>query len=85
MDAKRFLEELSKPSKGEELLKKLEHSEEKIKKSQKDQEKKNNGYAGIIRDGVEVVDVKVVPNRDKPKLDKFGIPIPKNRKSWDKI
>jgi len=47
---------------------------------------KSDEYASIVRDGVEVVDVKVIPiEKDRVKLDKFGIPIPKSRKTWDKI
>jgi hypothetical protein len=35
------------------------------------------------RSGVEVVDVKVVPKEKK--IDKFGLPINPNRKTWDRI
>ena len=37
----------------------------------------DDGFAGTIRDGVEVVDVKIIP-KDK------GIP-EKDRNTWDKI
>jgi len=47
--------------------------------------RKENDYASVIRDGVEVVDVKVVPKDEKITLDKFGIPIKGPRKTWDKI
>ena len=36
-------------------------------------------------DGVEVIDAKAVPKHDPKKLNKFGIPEPKERLSWDKI
>ncbi len=78
-EAKKLLDELSKPSKGSELIERLKKEEEKKKK-----EKKDKDYASIVKDGVEIVDGKVVP-KEKIKLDKFGIPIPKNRKTWDKI
>jgi hypothetical protein len=34
---------------------------------------------------VEVVDVKAIPAVEKPVLDKFGIPEPKGRRTWDRI
>ena len=62
---------------------------DKIKKGEilKDDKKKDDSdYASKIVDGVEVVDVKAIPAKDKNQnIDKFGIPIPENRKTWDKI
>jgi len=43
-------------------------------------EAENDDYTSVIRDGVEVVNVKVVPA-----VDKFGIPQKPNRPTWDKI
>ena len=37
----------------------------------------NKDYIGHIRNGVEVVDVKIVP--------KIGIPTKENRTTWDKL
>lgn len=46
----------------------------------------SNEFTSMIKDGVEVVDVKVVPSeKDKVKLNKFGIPENKNRPTWNKI
>lgn len=61
------------------------NKEEKEKKE--DKNKDNDDFAGYIKDGVEVVDVKAVPRdkQEKPKVDKFGIPIPNKRTTWDKI
>jgi len=40
-----------------------------------------------FRNGVEVVDVKIVPkeNNDNSYVDKYGIPHRGPRKTWDKI
>jgi len=39
---------------------------------------KDDNFVGFVRDGVEVVDVKIVPKD-------VGIPIKGTRKTWDKI
>jgi hypothetical protein len=42
-------------------------------------------YNGFIKDGVEVVDVKAI-EKQKPKVDKFGIPIqPGEHRNFDRI
>ena len=84
-EAIKLLDQLNKLSKGDELLSKLdkdkkEDSKKKVSENPKEK-KKDKDYVGTIRDGVEVVDVKAVPI----KVDKFGIPVPPNRKNWDKI
>ena len=89
-EAKKLLDELKKPSKGEELIQKINSGEIDTKNSEilfkKDDNEKDvipENNDAIQRDGVEVIDVKIVP---KDKVDKFGIPIkPNERKSWDKI
>jgi len=45
----------------------------------------DDGYASKIINGVEVVDVKAIPKKEQLHLDKFGIPEPKTRKTWDRI
>lgn len=45
---------------------------------------KTENYASQVIDGVEVVDVKAVP-KEKPVLNKFGIPEPRERRTWDRI
>jgi len=45
---------------------------------------KTENYASRVIDGVEVVDVKAVP-KEKPVLNKFGIPEPRERRTWDRI
>lgn len=43
-------------------------------------------YASLIKDNIEVIDVKAVPKGEKGKIDKFGIPIkPNERQNYDKI
>jgi hypothetical protein len=45
-----------------------------------------NQYAGFIKDGVEVVDVKLILKDKEKKVDKFGIPIlPGEHKNFDRI
>lgn len=45
-----------------------------------------NQYAGFIQNGVEVVDVKNPQQREKLKLDKFGIPVqPGEHANFDRI
>ena len=51
--------------------------EEKLKEEIEKAPEIDDDFAGMIRDGVEVVDVKFIP-KDK------GIPT-KSRKTWDKI
>ena len=75
------VEELKKPSPGQELI-------ERIKKEDFEKKKKKEAeeyVPSIIIDGVEVIDAKAIPKKEKIKLDKFGIPIPENRRTWDKI
>ena len=73
------VEELIKPSPGEDLIERIK-KEDILKKEEK--EEKSNYVPLIIRDGVEVVDVKAIP---KKKTDKFGIPETGERLTWDKI
>jgi len=60
---------------------------DRIKKGEILKEEKKDEYASMIQNGVEVVDVKAVPSKEKVKIDRFGIPTPDadNRKSWDRI
>jgi hypothetical protein len=91
------VEEIRKPSKGEELIQSLQDriniqdvsTNVPDKSDAQDapnepQKEDNKDYTGFVRDGVEVVDVKVVP-KEKLEVDKFGIPIRGPRKTWDKI
>ena len=83
----KLLEEIRKPSKGEELIKSLQENvqEKNVVPNSDDvssdpnasNEPQDNTFAGTIKDGVEVVDVKVIPK-------KTGIPFG-NRKTWDKL
>jgi len=88
-DAEKFLEELSKPSKGDELIEKLKKDEEENKKKEKSKNKDNEYASYINKDGVEVVDVKVI-SKDKDKDEEenkndIGIPTKGKRNTWDKI
>jgi len=50
-------------------------------------EQSNDDFASVIRDGVEVVDVRIIPKDEinkKQTVDKFGIP-DSGRRNWDKI
>lgn len=96
-ETKKALAELKKPSKGEELLEKINSGEIIIPSPEipsietdtnqiTDEKDKIPIDEGIKRDGVEVIDVKVIPKDKAVKLDKFGIPIqPGERLSFDKI
>jgi hypothetical protein len=63
------LEELQKPSKGEKLIRKI---------------REGDLYKKTKKDGVEVVEGKAIEKKGKPK-DKYGLPIPEDRKNWDSI
>lgn len=54
-----------KPSKGTELLNNLNNTEKKIQKKEKIVEEKIDNYVGVIKDGVEVVDVKNLDSEKK--------------------
>ena len=81
---------MHKPSKGEELLKSIQNSisnkdistNELLKK---DAQNAPSDPEGVMRDGVEVVDVKIVPKEEDAYVDKFGIPHKGPRKTWDRI
>ena len=61
-------------------------SEKRRKELEKKKKKEAEEYVpSIIIDGVEVIDAKAIPKKEKIRLDKFGIPIPENRRTWDKI
>jgi len=83
-----IIDEIRKPSKGDELINSL--NEKKLKEKEDkliiEKEEKKDDFIGTVKDGVEVVDVKIIPNKEKNKqvTDKFGIPVSKNR-DWDKI
>ena len=62
---------------------KKEDKEEALKKEEKIKE--DDYVPLVVKDGVEVVDVKAVPVHKPPKLDKFGIPVKEDRPTWDKI
>jgi len=87
-----FVKEIHKPSKGEELLKRIEENIKSKDVSTNDLAEKVSPDApsdpvDISRDGVEVVDVKIVPKEENEEfyIDKFGIPHKGPRKTWDKI
>lgn len=76
-------------SKGSELLERLKNEVstpdieiydpstkiEQTTPSEPEESAKTNYVESIIKDGVEVVDVKAIEKkREKPKVDKFGIP-----------
>jgi hypothetical protein len=96
------MEELKTSSLGKELIEKIKSGEllnetkeepvveeEHIIKEEPIVEEKepiSNEYASMIKDGVEVVDVKAIPKSKKiVNVDKFGIPMSTNRSTWDKI
>lgn len=66
------LDDLNKPTPGEELLKRLKKEKEEAKVEKKDD------YVGEIIDGVEVVDVKAIPTGETK------LAVPEKRKTWDK-
>lgn len=72
------IDNLKIPSPGEDLL-------ERIRKKEILEDKKETEYASKIINGVEVVDVKAVPSKEKLSVDKFGIPESKERRTWDRI
>jgi hypothetical protein len=67
------IEELKKPSRGQKILNKIKEG---------DLFKEKDNYVGEIKNGVEVVDVKAI---EKPPMDKYGLPVSRNRKNWDRI
>ena len=69
------VEELRKPSKGEELIQKIK---------QGDLVGKKDDFVGEIRDGVEIVDVRPVEKKSV-KLDRHGLPVDERRRNWDSI
>jgi hypothetical protein len=71
---------LNKPSPGKELIDRIKKED-----SLKREAEKAEDYASVILDGVEIIDAKAIPKHDAQKLNKFGIPEPKERLSWDKI
>jgi hypothetical protein len=78
-DEESSIEKLKPQSPGEDLL-------ERIRKKEILEEKQEPAeYASRIIDGVEVVDVKAIPKKERISLDKFGIPELKERRTWDKI
>ena len=74
------IEKLKPQSPGEDLLERIRRKE-----ILEDSAKNSDNYASQIIDGVEVVDVKAIPKKEKIPLDKFGIPEPNGRRTWDKI
>ena len=75
-------EELKKSSPGKDLMERIKKGEILVEENEPARE---HDFASFIKDGVEVVDVKAIPKKEKLKLDKFGIPIPENRQTWDRI
>lgn len=77
---------MKKPSAGDKLIEQITKKPDKEKSNDVTED-----YASNIIDGVEVVDVKAIEgnkkNEDRKEIevDKFGIPVPKNRRTWDKI
>jgi hypothetical protein len=71
-----------KEKQSKELVQKVHEAEEEINKPEEKKEE---------RDGVEVLDVQIVPKKEDQrkilKVDKFGIPIDpnKDRRQWDRI
>lgn len=96
------IEEIRRPSKGDELLQRIKESikvrdistnesTEKVTQNAPSDPKKDDkkDFVGTIKNGVEVVDVKIIPKEEDQKgsvyVDKFGIPHRGPRKTWDKI
>ena len=75
------VDELNKPSPGQELIERIK-KEDSIKK---EETKKEEAHIGNVIEGVEVINVKAVPKKEPLQLNKFGIPEPKERLTWDKI
>ena len=87
-----FVDEIRKPSKGEELLKRIQDNIKNQDVSTNDLAAKvtpdvPSDPVSISRDGVEVVDVKIIPKEQDGEfyIDKYGIPHKGPRKTWDKI
>ena len=97
------LDEINKPSKGTELLQGLKETPkvedvstiiQPLKVEEKSpvvpERTKEDAYRSMIKDGVEVVDVKAIEKKFKKKpkgiVDKFGIPInPGEHRNFDRI
>jgi hypothetical protein len=79
-DDQSSIDNLKTPSPGEDLLERIRRKEI-LEEPVEDRDQ----YSSKIIDGVEVVDVKAIQKKEKPGLDKFGIPEPKGRRTWDRI
>ena len=97
------LNEIKPISRGEELIQNFQEepkpmdisiyiSTKEIKEKTSDDLEKTSkdNYVSVIKDGVEVIDVRAIEkaeeNLKKGKVDKFGIPIGKDeRRNFDKI
>ena len=72
---------MHKPTKGEELIKRIQDNilakdvSSNIK-PEKDDPGSSNDFVGTARDGVEVIDVKLIPKEEG---------LQKERKTWDKM
>jgi len=67
------LKELQKPSKGEKLIQKIKESD-LLKGEAKKEIKK-----------VDVVKGEAIEKKNTKRTDKYGLPIPDNRKNWDSV
>ena len=74
---------MNKPSPGKELIDRIK-KEDSLKK-EAEEAKKEEPYVTFVADGVEVIDAKAIPKKPEMILNKFGIPEPKERRSWDKL
>ena len=76
-EEKKHNEEIDKPEIEKETIESNSEPEPIIQKQ--------DDYAGEIRDGVEVINVKAIPKK-QGKIDKYGIPIgPNELKNFDSI
>ena len=74
-------------SPGKVLIEELNNGEILNKELEKEEKEEiNKNYLTDIKDGVEIVDVKAIAKTKKRnKVDKYGIPTPETRKTWDKM
>jgi len=87
------VEEIRKPSKGDELIRRLrdktlikdvsinELTEEETPRDSDESRRQNKtDFASLIKNGVEVIDARAIPKENEP-----GIPYKEPRKTWDKL
>lgn len=81
------LQDLTKPSKGDEVIKLIEESnkQDEVDKSLIENESNQSSY---LETGVEVIDAKAVPLKKNTvgRVNKFGVPIkPSERRNFDRL